>query len=409
MLLTIVAAAAAVSAAACPSGIFKAPRSNEQVVVTPPRSGAQRYTYIDGRRGDFADESGPLACSDGKIVSRNSGAIWTEVPLRRTEVSFRSHDQRFSGALVEPSTPGPRPLVVFVHGSERTSPMEGAYPYVLAAHGLAVFAYDKRGTGGSEGEYTQNFELLADDAAAAMAEARRVATARFTRAGFFGGSQGGWIAPLAATRSQADFVAIGFGLLASPLEEDREQVLTEMRARGHGEPDLSQALELADAAGAVVASHFTSGFGTLAELKRRYAAKPWFSEIKGEFTGAVVRASEADLRRIGRPLFDNLELIWGYDASAVLRRLKAPLLWIIAEQDREAPPDTSLRRLDQLRAEGLDVTVFSFPETDHGMVEFTKAPDGSRKVTRVTEGYFRLLADWIKGRLGGPYGRARRR
>jgi pimeloyl-ACP methyl ester carboxylesterase len=274
---------------------------------------------------------------------------------------------------------------------------------------LTVFAYDKRGTGESEGEYTQNFEILADDAAAAMREARRIAAGRFNRAGFFGGSQGGWIAPLAATRSLADFVAVGFGLMASPLEEDRSQVLTEMREQGYGAADQTEAAELADAAGALVASHFTTGFDQLADLRRRYSGKPWFRQIKGEFTGEIARADEADLRRVGRALYDNLELIWDHDALPPIRRVRAPQLWILAEKDREAPPETTLARLGTVRAEGADLTIYSFPDTDHGMAEFTEDAKGARTVTRITDGYFRLLADWIKGRVEGRYGRARRR
>jgi hypothetical protein len=33
-------------------------------------------------------------------------------------------------------------------------------------------------------------------------------------------------------------------------------------------------------------------------------------------------------------------------------------------------------------------------------------PDGSRKITRITDGYPRLLGDWIKGHVAGKYGRA---
>src|SRR3546814_18632376 len=59
-----------------------------------------------------------------------------------------------------------------VHGSERSSPIGGIYGYAMAAQGISVFVYDKRGTGGSDGEYTQNFELLAADAAKALDTAR---------------------------------------------------------------------------------------------------------------------------------------------------------------------------------------------------------------------------------------------
>src|SRR6185369_1904199 len=162
---------------------------------------------------------------------------WVRSSTRETDVTFVSAATKLAGRLIEP--PGAvdpkRPLVVLVHGSEKTPAIGSVYAYMLVAQGVSVFVYDKRGTGASDGDYTQNFELLADDAAAALEHARRMAAGRFGRAGFFGGSQGGWVAPLAATRSKADFVAVGFGLVASPIEEDREQMVSEVRAAGLGD------------------------------------------------------------------------------------------------------------------------------------------------------------------------------
>lgn len=64
--------------------------------------------------------------------------------------------------------------------------------------------------------------------------------------------------------------------------------------------------------------------------------------------------------------------------------------------------------LSALMAAGRPIEVYLFPDTDHGMVEFRTNPDGSRRPTRITDGYLRLLTDWIKGEVRGPYGRGRR-
>ncbi len=391
---------------ACETGLYRS-GTGEQAAVVHPADGTTRYMLTDGRRGQFGTPQSLLTCDGDKV--RLDGAPWQRVPLKVTATSFKSHQQMLTGWLIEPATAKPQPLVVMVHGSERTSPSQSVYPYVFAANGLTVFAYDKRGTGQSEGEYTQNFELLADDAAAALGEARRLAAGRYTRSGFFGGSQGGWVAPLAATHVPADFVAVGFGLISSPQEEDRDQVITEMRELGYGEKDIGEATQLADAASRIAASHFTSGFEQFQDLKRTYANRPWFARIKGEYTGAMISESDADLRRVGQPLFDEVELIWDYDAQATLKRLKTPLLWVIAEKDREAPPELTLERLTSLRSAGANIAVYSFPDTDHGIYEFVQAADGSRAVTRVSDGYFRLVADWITGETKGTYGRARKR
>jgi pimeloyl-ACP methyl ester carboxylesterase len=402
-------------AAGCSPGVYARNEQERVAIAAPPAGGGgSRYVFLDGRRGHLGTADSLVRCDPGGPAAQGADGSWQpwpQVALTRTAARFRSHGTELRGELIEPAPQegqGRPPLVVYVHGSEKTAALGTSYPYLLAAQGLAVFVYDKRGTGSSEGFYTQNFELLADDAAAALQEARRLAAGRHGRAGFAGFSQGGWVAPLAARRSAADFVAVGFGLLLTPLEEDQEQVLEEMRRAGHDAAALVQAREVTAATGAVIASHFTSGFARLAAVKQRYAGKPWLAQIEGEHTGQILRMDEASLRRIGPPLLDGLDVIWRYDGEAVLKGLDVPLLWIIAGEDREAPGDVTRERLLALRRAGKAIELYLYPETDHGMLEYVQAPDGSRAYTRVTEGYLRLLGDWIRGRSLPPYGRGQR-
>ncbi|PSD24785.1 alpha/beta hydrolase [Stenotrophomonas maltophilia] len=381
------------------------------VPAAAPATG-QRYLMLDGRRGATGDANAPVSCS-GDVVSVSSPAgatqRWQRLSTRDTDATFTSAGTKLVGQLIEPAGPADpkRPLVVLVHGSERTMAVAAIYQRMLVAQGISVFAYQKRGTGDSEGEYTQNFELLADDAAAALAKARELAKGRFGRAGYFGGSQGGWIAPLAATRSQADFVAIGFGLVVSPIEEDREQLFDEAHRLQLDPAAMKQVGQLSDATAQLMRAHFSEGFEALAKVRAQVGAAPWAKTISGEFSGDMLRMSDADLRRIGRARFDNLELIWDYDAEAALQRLKVPLLWVLAEQDRAAPIAATRTILGRLRGSGQPIETYLFPDTDHGMVEFRTDAEGNRVSTRITDGYLRLLADWIKQDVHGQYGRAR--
>jgi pimeloyl-ACP methyl ester carboxylesterase len=335
---------------------------------------------------------------------------WARSNTLESDATFVSAATKLAGRLIEP--PGAadpkRPLVVLVHGSEKTPAIGSVYAYMLAAQGVSVFVYDKRGTGASDGDYTQNFELLADDAAAALRQARMMAAGRFDRAGYFGGSQGGWVAPLAATRSPADFVAVGFGLVVSPIEEDREQLLDVARQMRLDAKDLNRVEGLSRATATLVRSHFTRGYEELARVRREIGNAPWAATIEGEYSGDMLRMSDADLRRIGRARFDNLELIWDYDAAATLQKLKVPLLWVLAGEDREAPIDATRAILAKLVAQGKPIDAYLFPNTDHGMVEFRSNADGSRTATRITEGYLKLLADWIKHDVRGTYGRGQK-
>lgn len=400
----------AVATAACLPGAY-GPGSGEFVVVVPaswiPEPG-QRYLFRDGRTGSTLEADAAATCVDGTVRVRDEDGTentWPRLALDETDTTFSSVGTPLAGRLIEPGGDARLPLVVMVHGSERTSATRSAYAYALAAQGIRVFAYDKRGTGASGGEYTQNFELLADDAAAALGEARRMADGRFSRTGYFGGSQGGWVAPLAATRSPADFVAVGFGLVASPIAEDRAQMVSELRAAGYGEDAIAKVERLSRATARLLVSNFNDGFEELSQLREELKDEPWFDSVRGEYSGDMLRTGDADLRRIGRARFDNLELIWDYDAIGALRRLDAPLLWVLAEDDREAPIEDTRRALSALIAAGKPIDLYLFPDTDHGMYEYTVLPDGTRRSTRITDGYLRLLGDWIKGEVQGRYGR----
>jgi pimeloyl-ACP methyl ester carboxylesterase len=401
--------------AACKQGAYTS-EHGEFVVVVPlptPQVPGQRYLFRDGRRGSTADDDAPVACAENAVTLRRSdGAVerWKQLPLTVTDTHFSSVQTKLVGRLIEPSgvAAAGRALVVMVHGSERTSALNSPYAYSLAAQGVTVFVYDKRGTGASEGDYTQNFELLAADAAAALAHSRTMARGRFGRSGYFGGSQGGWVAPLAAIRSNADFVAIGFGLIASPIEEDREQMILEARALGLNDEAIVLINRLSAATSRLLLSNFSQGYGELGRVRRELAKQPWSEKIHGEYSGDILRVPEDELRRVGRARFDNLELIWNYDSVAALERLKVPVLWVLAGEDREAPIETTRAALFDLMKAGKSIDAYLFPNTDHGMVEFVTNADGSRTVTRITDGYLRLLGDWIQQRATGTYGRAQR-
>ena len=409
--LLIASAVPAQAEAVCQRGVYGVDPDHFVVLGGPAAAPAtgQRYLLRDGRRGATGDAGALVTCdADVAAVRLADGEPqrWARQATRETAATFDSAQTRFAGQLIEPAGPADagRPLVVMVHGSEKASPIGSLYAYMLAAQGVSAFVYDKRGTGASEGEYTQNFELLADDAAAALAEARRLAAGRFGRAGFYGGSQGGWVAPLAATRSPADFVAVGFGLVVSPIEEDREQLLDEARTLGLDKAAQAQVERLSRATSRIVRSHFATGYRELAQLKAEIGPAPWAAKINGEYSGDMLRMRESDLKRIGRARFDNVELIWDYDAVAALRRLRVPLLWVLAGEDREAPIAQTRKALDTLSHAGIHLDAYIFPNTDHGIYEFRTNPDGTRTPTHIANGYFELLADWIKQRPQARYG-----
>lgn len=392
------------------------------VDIAPEGSGALRWRMLDGRVGRLAPGSGGTWTStrgwtkevDGIIASFGDCAAGRisfaaidgrAITFDVTETTFSSGGVTLMGRLVLPKGNARVPVMVLGHGSERHSALVNGFRQRLyPANGVGVFLFDKRGTGKSTGKYTQDFELLANDMVAAMQEARRLAGRRGSRFGFQGGSQAGWILPLAAAKTKADFVIVGYGIAASPLVEDRTETLDDLSAAGWGPDVLAKARQVTDATGAVIASRFTTGYEGLSAVVAKYRSEPWFKDLNGEFTGEIVKYPEAILRTEGPKRDEGTS--WGFDAVGSLKRLKAPLLWIIAGADSEGPGEESRDNLLALKKSGKDITVALFPDTEHGIHEFRLSPAGSREETRYARGYFEMELEFARrGRLAGTYGK----
>lgn len=383
----------------CRLGVYSDGATNAAVLRNELEDGSGiRYLMLDGVFGNTQSESAPFKCQSKFIRLNNSAATPLElISLRRTFTTFTSAYTQLSGELIEPlnAIQNTYPLVVMVHGSEQDPAIGNSRAMLLAAMGIAVFTYDKRGTGQSDGFYTQNFELLAEDAAAAMNHARSIVTGNIKSAGFWGASQGGWVAPLAATLTPVDFVVVSYGLIASPIEEDLDQMLQEAQQHELSASELKQIPRLSKITAKILLSNFNTGLVELEQLRMELKSQPWANRINGEYSGAMLRMSDKDLRRIGHAYFDNLELIWDYESMPVLRKLQVPILWIVAEKDREAPVERTLQSLRILKKLNSKLHVYIFPDTDHGMYEYSEIADGSRNNIRVTNGYFRLIVEWL--------------
>lgn len=404
----------------CHIGIYRLSDGSD-VDIAPSDAGKFRWRRKDGTSGALSPAAtggwsstlGWTERPDGKQVSfsgcdtgeiRFNGLSGRRIALDMAETRFQSQGIDLAGRLVMPKGSGPVPIVVLVHGSENFSARDFyALQRLFPSEGIGTFVYDKRGTGESGGDYSQDYHLLARDAVAALDEARRLAGTRAGKTGFQGSSQGGWVAPLAATMTRADFIIVGYGLAVSPVEEDREAIELDMSRHGYGPDVVKQALEIADATEAILASGFKSGFEHLEAVRAKYGKQPWFKFVHGNFTFLMLELPEAQVREQGPELLAGLPL--HYDPMPVLRSLDTRQLWILGEDDLDAPSAETLRRLRALAAHGKPIEVAVFPHAEHGMLEYETAADGTRISTRNPDGYFAMMRDFIlDGRLRRHYG-----
>ncbi|HWM94314.1 MAG TPA: alpha/beta fold hydrolase [Thermoanaerobaculia bacterium] len=318
--------------------------------------------------------------------------------LTERTVRFPSGDIELHGRLVLPAGPGPHPAVVVVHGSEKDAATVFYHDaWLLAPQGIATLIFDKRGTGSSEGKFGMDFTQLAGDAVAAVEWLRQQPGIDGERIGLTGYSQGGWISPLAASKSNAvKFVLVGYGMIDSPAEEDRKETLHELRKRGFGDEDLAKADELTRATHEVMRGRFENGWDRVGELKARFKDEPWVEALGDSTAGSVMSYPAWAMRLAGpRMMPRGLDRHWFYDSRPVLEKLDIPMLWLIGGDDIEAPNETTIAVLKQLRAKGKPFESIVFPGADHGIVLFEEK-DGERIYTRYAPGYYQDKVEWIR-------------
>lgn len=408
---------------ACHVGLYRL-ADGTLIDVAPIDGPGGRWRLIDGRtarlRQDasgawtgtegWTDRPASIAASFGDCTTADrmtfDGREARRVELPTTAVSFTGGEgAQLAGRLILPPGDGPVPIMIEVHGSESSAALDYNWFQRLApASGVGVFVYDKRGTGGSQGTYTQNFDLLATDAAAAVEAARRTAGARAGRVGLHGGSQGGWVSPLAATKTPVDFVTIGFGMAEGVLAEEHGEIRDSLTDKGWGPEVLAEAEKIYAVTAAFMSSNGAVGFADLDAVRARYGSEPWFKDIGGDFTPILLKSSNEEVTAILAQI--QWGIMWDYDPLPTLRGLDVPMLWILAANDTEAPMEGTRPRLAALAAEGRPVTVVQYPDADHGIVQFETGPDGTRIQTRYSDGYIQAVLDWAAyGELRHDLGR----
>jgi len=143
----------------------------------------------------------------------------TEHPL-----TVRSGTVTVAGSLWAPDGPARATLLMHPGSGPSTRHNDVYFPEIrghLLAAGIAVASFDKRGIGGSSGQWTEaGIVEQAEDATAALEHLLVLGVTR--PVGLFGHSQGGWVVLEAAGRgAPVDYVVANSGPGVPPAVQDR--------------------------------------------------------------------------------------------------------------------------------------------------------------------------------------------
>ena len=152
--------------------------------------------------------------------------------IEYTEVSFNNGDLQLAGMLILPEGEGPFPVAVIIHGSG-TSRRDSKWYLTVARHlqdnGIAVLLPDKRGSEESEGDWRgASFDDLAGDTLSAISYIKNQDRFEYSTIGVVGMSQGGWIAPLVATKS--DDVSFVVSMSGAGVTSDEQLLFEEINS-----------------------------------------------------------------------------------------------------------------------------------------------------------------------------------
>jgi len=333
-----------------------------------------------------------VACTRGQSAPSQSHAAST---INEEQVRFASGKITLAATLVLPPGAGPHPAVVLFHGS---GPQERDLLTArwFGAQGIAALAYDKRGTGESGGDFrTGPFMDLCDDGLAAIAYLKSRSEIDAKRIGVWGLSQGGWLGPLAASRSaDVAWVIAVSGPGVSPGEQMIVYYANELRRGGAAQSDIQEAGNLRRE----IYNYLYTGKGyeqVKADLDRA-RTRPWFDKVKAQGDKLYERLQPpSELNERDHPNVIRFAREMHYDPVPALQALRVPALFLFGDQDKLIPVEKSKEVIQQVLTESghRDFTIRTFHNADHGMFLTTGGGYGE-----LDPEYLDVMSGWLAAR-----------
>jgi hypothetical protein len=319
--------------------------------------------------------------------------LW-HVPLdagvEQEHVTFLSRATRLTGTLYYRSGQQPGAAVVVLHGASSPSqnlPLYEHLKQILPPLGVAVFVYDRRGSGASgrdEGQY--DFQILAEDATAARNALAGNPHVDAARIGYWGISQGGWLAlAAAAIDPKAAFVVSVSAPMTTPDLQMNYAVENILRIHGYEPEEIATALHARRAVDDYLRGRLDRASAEQALNAARQ--RPWFPLIYMDDT-------------VGNPETSSWLKQMRFDPMTMLDGVSAPVLMLYGQDDPWVPVRLSMDRLNTIAKQHATTRVAVVAGADHTMMlgvdpKDQVDPKFFPKEAPDAPAYFAFLAAWL--------------
>jgi pimeloyl-ACP methyl ester carboxylesterase len=279
-----------------------------------------------------------------------------------------------AGTLTLPEGDGPFPVALLISGSgpqDRNEEIMGHKPFLVLAdyltrRGVAVLRFDDRGVGESGGDFASATTLdFTRDVLAGVEYLKTRPEIDPNRIGLIGHSEGGLIAPLAA--SQSSDVAF-IVLMAAPGTTGEEITMqqVELLLKASNVPDsvIAQQLEMQAAIFDIVRD-VQDVEQTVEELKSILLAP--YATLSEEEKAALGDVETQVMLEISQLLSPWYQFFMTYDPQPTLRQVTCPVLAINGSKDVQVPADPNLKLIEQALKEAgnENVTIVELPDLNH--------------------------------------------
>ncbi len=333
-------------------------------------------------RFDF-DKNGEVKGLWWKEKGKDSLYATRKHPFTAKAVEFKNGDVTLSGELYLPKTRGPHPAIINVHGSGKETRHMGTWNTVFAKYGIAVLAYDKRGSGKSTGDFsTAGYKDFASDVLAAVKFLKQRPDIDNSKIGLHGSSEGGWVCSIAASESKdISFMMVRVGSGVSGSDTYMYEIKNDLHREGITGKVFTQDIRF-ERTIQDMAAEGKSLEEVDAYIKKTRKENKWFSKIYGSYDHM-------------RPdYWIKVKKQGPIDPVKYLHKVSnIPVLWFLAEKDENVPYEISKIRLKNAfqEAGNKDFELVSIPDAKHSFL--ITEPDGTVKYA---QGYWNKMIKWLQ-------------
>jgi len=297
-------------------------------------------------------------------------------PYIEEEISYENEKAgiKLAGTLTLPRSGQPFPAVILITGSgpqDRNETVLGHRPFLVLAdyltrQGIAVLRVDDRGVGGSTGNlFESTSEDFAEDVLAGVQYLKSREQINPKQIGLIGHSEGGIVAPIAASRSSdIAFIVLmaGTGVTGQKILYLQSDLL--LKAAGASDEVLAVQQASLEQIFKILKDEEDS---TIAKKKIREALTDTLGKLSKEekdSLGVSEAAIEIQLQMLFSRWFDFFLM---YDPKPTLMKVKCPVLAINGELDLQVPPKENLAAIEEaLKAGGnTNYTIRELPKHNH--------------------------------------------